>query len=52
MKRYDNVTELTFEKMKKAIHQKEAVNKQQRKLQGDSSADNPIVVDEVRHGKL
>ena len=41
--------ELTLEKAKKAIRQKEAVYEQQRELQGDGSAKDPIVVDEVRH---
>ena len=40
---------LTLEKAKKAICQKEAVYKQQHKLQGDGSAKDPIVVEEVRH---
>ena len=41
--------ELTLEKAKKSIRQKEAVHEQQRELQGDGSAKDPIVVDEVRH---
>ena len=41
--------ELTLEKAKKAIRQKEAVYEQQRELQGDGSAKGPIVVEEVRH---
>ena len=41
--------ELTLEKTKKAIRQKEAVHEQQRELQGDGSAKDPIVVDEVKH---
>ena len=41
--------ELTLEKAKKAIRQKEAVYEQQRELLGDGSAKDPIVVDEVRH---
>ena len=41
--------ELTLEKAKKVIRQKETVYEQQRELQGDSSAKEPIVVDEVRH---
>ena len=41
--------ELTLEKAKKAIRQKEAVYEQQRELQGDGSAKDPIVVEEVRH---
>ena len=41
--------ELTLEKAKKASRQKEAVYEQQRELQGDGSAKDPIVVDEVRH---
>ena len=41
--------ELTLEKAKKSIRQKEAVHEQllQRELQGDSSAKDPIVVDEA-----
>ena len=41
--------ELTLEKAKKAIHQKEAVYEQQRKLHGDGKAKEPTVVDEIRH---
>ena len=41
--------ELTSEKAKKAICQKEVVYKQQRELQRDGSAKDPIVVNEVRH---
>ena len=40
---------LTLEKAKKAIRQKEAVYEQQRELQGDGSAKDPLVVDEVRY---
>jgi len=40
--------ELTLEKAKKAIRQKEAVHEQQQQLQGDGSAKDPIVVDEIR----
>ena len=39
---------LTLEKAKKAIRQKEAVHEQQQQLQGDGSAKDPIVVDEIR----
>ena len=39
--------ELTLEKAKKAIRQKEAVHEQQQQLRGDGSA-KAIVVDEIR----
>ena len=38
--------DLTLEKAKKAIRQKEAVHEQQRQLQGDGSAKDPAVVEE------
>ena len=43
--------DLTLEKAKKAIRQKEAVHEQQRQLQGDGSAKDPAVVEEVRRDK-
>ena len=43
--------DLTLDKVKRRVRQKEAVKEQHKELQGDGSPQNPIVIDRVESGK-